>query len=131
MHSVVYPIVPKLGSADCVIACLATILRRDYGEVLCAAARVSKTVWQSGLSMPETLKTARRLKASAAFTERFDPEEDSGVLFVGFRDKTDDHAVVLIEGWVFDPEHTPVSMWPYDDFLAVQNAVPKTLLKVM
>ena len=129
--NVAYHVVAKLGDADYMVACLAMILRRDYGEVLAAAARVCKTVWRDGLTPKETLRTARALGASAAFTSQFDAEEDAGVLWVAFRDQIQEHAVVLIEGWVFDPDHAPVSMWLYDDYLAVRNAVPKLLLKVM
>lgn len=126
-----YSIIPKLGDADCVVACLATILRREYGEVLCAAARVCKTVWRDGLTQRETLRTARALNATAAFTTTFDAEDDHGVLWVEYRDNLAIHSVVLIEGWVYDPDCRPVSMWPYDEFLSVHNAVPKTLLKVI
>lgn len=127
----VFRIVPKQGESDCVIACLATILRRDYGEVLAEAARISRTVWKTGLSTPETLRTARRLKATVIYTEHFDPEEDIGILIVSFRDRANDHAVALIEGNVFDPEHDPVSRWAYEEFLSVQNAVPKGLIKLV
>ena len=129
LPSAAYAIVPKIGDADCTIACLAMAFRREYGEILVAAARVSKTVWKSGLSCPEMIRVARALKIRAVFTEKFDPEEDTGVLWVSFRDRSTEHAVVLVEGWIFDPEHTPVSMWEYDQYCAVQNAVPKTLLK--
>lgn len=129
LPSAVFPIVPKQGEADCTIACLSMLLRREYGEVLAAAARVSKTLWTSGLSTPEIIRVARALKAVVVVTERFDPDEDTGVLWVSFRDRAGEHVVFLHEGLVFDPEHDPVSMWPYEDFCAVQNAIPKTIVK--
>ena len=129
LPSAVYSIVPKHGENDCAVACLATILRREYGEVLAAASRSVRTVWTDGLTMKEMLRVARTLKGCVMLVQTFDPEEDSGVLSVSFRDRAVEHAVVLIEGWIFDPEHNPVSMWRYEDYLAVQNAVPSGLIK--
>ena len=129
LPSAVYPIVPKQGAADCAIACLAMLLRRDYGEVLAAAARISKTLWTAGLTPKEMIRVARALKSCVALSYTFDPEEDTGIVWVTFRDRTGDHVVFLHQGFVFDPEHDPVSMWTYDDFCAVQNAVPKGIVK--
>lgn len=131
LPNAVYSVIPKHGDNDCAIACMAFVFRRDYGEVLAAAARVSKTVWASGLSCLEMIRVARALKAKAIATQTFDPDEDIGVLWVSFRDNTKEHVVVLKEGWVFDPDHNPVSLWRYDEFLSAMNAVPKMLLKEM
>lgn len=129
LPSAVYRIVPKQGKADCAIACLAMLLRRDYGEVLAAAARISRTLWTAGLTTPEMIRVARRLKSRLVLSDTIDPEEDTGILWVTFRDRAGWHVVLLHQGLVFDPEHDPVSMWDYEAFCAVQNAVPKGILK--
>jgi hypothetical protein len=121
----------KTGKADCTIAAMATIFRRDYEEVLIAAAKVSPTVWKAGLACTEMLKVAHRLKVKARWKHNPDFEDDIGVLIVGYNDKIEDHAVVLIEGWIIDPEWRPPTMWHHIDFFREHNAYGTTLLEVI
>lgn len=126
-----YRIAPKHGEADCAVAALAFILRRDYEDVLIAAARVSPHVWRSGLHATDMVKIARRLKIKVRWSPRFDPDEDIGLLWTSHHDSTKEHCVVLIEGWVFELEHTPVSLWRYSEYCAAHNAFGNSLLQVL
>ena len=74
---------------------------------------------------------ARRLKVKARWKHGFDPENDRGVLTVGYNDRVGEHCVVLLEGWIIDPEHDPVTVWEYDDFYKAHNAYGTTLLEVI
>jgi hypothetical protein len=110
---------------------MATIFRLDPEEVLIAAAHISPTVWQSGLYCSTMLKVARRLKIKARWKENFDPDEDIGVLWVSYNDVAREHCVSLVEGWVLDPEHDPVSLWRYSEFMTANNAYGHSLLQVI
>jgi hypothetical protein len=122
-------IVPKRGENDCGIAALATYLRRDYEEVLLAAGRVSKNVWNIGLACTEFVRVAKLLGVKAQWFKTFNLEEDSGVLWVSYHDVSNEHIVVLNDGWIYDPEHNPVSCWEQDDFMRHNNAFGNALLK--
>lgn len=128
-----YRVYSKRGPADCSIAAMATIFRRDPEEVLIAASRISPTVWRSGLHLTEMLKVARRLKVKVRvkYAAQIDPDDDIGVLWISYNDRVDEHCVSLVEGWVLDPEEHPVSLWRYADYMTVQNAVPNGLLEVV
>jgi hypothetical protein len=130
MPHAAYRITPQRGKADCAIAAMACIFRRDFEEVLIAASQVAKTIWQSGLSAGEILRVARRLKVKAKWHTKFDAEEDIGVLWCSHNDTTKEHCVVLIEGWVIDPGHDPVSMWRYEEYCKAMNAFGNSLLQV-
>lgn len=129
--SAVHRLHAKWGDNDCTIAAMATIFRREPGEVLIAASKVSPTVWRTGLSCKEMLKVAHRLKIKARWKHGFDPEEDTGVLVIGFNDKVGEHCVVLLEGWIIEPEHDPVSVWRFDDYYKATNSYGTTLLEVV
>ena len=131
LPSAVYHLVSKRGAADCAIASLAFLTRREYEEVLIAAAKVDPHVWRTGLHATDMVKVAKRLQVKAKWVASFDPEEEIGVLWVSYHDSTKEHIVVLMEGWVFDPEHNPVSVWRYDEFCSANNAYGNTLLKVV
>lgn len=121
----------KRGPADCAIAAMATIFRRDPEEVLIAAARVNPSVWTSGLTTAQMLKTARRLgiKTTLKYRDQIDPE-DTGVLWVSYHDRTDEHCVALIEGIVIDPEYDPPVIARYDEYTAAMYAYGNALLMV-
>lgn len=128
-----YRVYSKRGKSDCAIAAMATIFRRDPEEVLLAAAKVSPRVWESGLYCTDMVKVARRLKIKAVwrYAGQFSPEDDIGVLAIGYNDNRNEHCVALIEGWVLDPEQNPVSLWEYDEFCRVENAYGNALLQVI
>jgi hypothetical protein len=126
----VYRVCAKRGSADCAIAAMATIFRRDPEEILIAAAKVRPTVWQAGLPYSEIMRVVRKLKIKAAWTEKFDADDDIGVLWVGYNDVPKEHCVALIEGWVLDPDHDPVSLWRYSEYMMAHNAYGHSLLQV-
>lgn len=132
LPSATYRLHSKRGASDCAVAALAIILRRDPEEVLVAAARFKPTVWGAGLYCTDMVRVARRLKVKARWltTGQFDADEDTGVLWVSYHDSTKEHCVALIEGLVVDPEHTPVSLWEYDEFCRANNAYGNALLVV-
>lgn len=130
VSSAPFRLYPKRGDADCTIAAMATIFRRDYEDVLLAAAQVSKHVWRSGLHCPDVLRVARRLKIKARWCRTFDSEAETGMLWVSYHDSAKEHCVVLINGLVVDPDHNPVSLWDVDDYMRAQNAFANQLLIV-
>jgi ABC-type bacteriocin/lantibiotic exporter with double-glycine peptidase domain len=131
----VMQIVPKRGENDCAIAAMAMYLRRDYEDVLLAAGRVSRNVWNVGLSCPEMVKVAKLLGVKTQWFKTFnleeneDKEADSGVLWVSYHDVSNEHIVVLDEGKIFDPEHNPVTYWDADDYMRHCAAFGNALLK--
>lgn len=127
-----YRVHSKKGDSDCGIAAMAIILRRDPEEVLIAAAKIAPTVWTKGLFCTEMVRVARRLKVKARWltSGQFDPEDATGVLWVSYHDSTKEHCVALIDGKVIDPEHTPPSLWEYDEFCKANNAYGNSLLVV-
>jgi hypothetical protein len=120
----------KAGENDCAIAAMATIFRREPGEVLVAAAKVKPTVWKDGLSCNEMLKVAKRLKVKATWAMKFDPETAVGVLWVTYNDVPKEHCVVLIAGWVIDSDCDPVEVMRYVDYCASEKAYGTVLLQV-
>ena len=121
----------KRGKSDCAIASMATIFRRDYEEVLIAASRASSTVWRMGLSCKDMSTIARRLKVKTKWKHNPDFEEDIGVLMIDYNDSSKCHAVVLIEGWIFDPEHNPIMACRFDEYYRAHNAYGTALLEVI
>ena len=123
----------KLGENDCAATAMAIILRRDPVEVILAAAKVRPTSWTAGLYATEMVRVARRLGVKARWLTagQFDPEESTGVLWVGYHDNTKEHCVALIDGCVIDPEHTPASYWDdFEEFCKANNAYGNSLLVV-
>jgi hypothetical protein len=86
---VAYRVYSKRGDADCAIAAMATVFRRDYEEVLIAAAIVYPDAWNHGLTLPHMQRVARRLKIKTAIrtvtggVPSFDIEDETGVLWTG------------------------------------------------
>lgn len=121
-------LIPKRGQNDCAIAALASYLGFDYEVVLITASKVSKTLWSAGLSGPEHLKVARRLKVKCRWTKTYEIEEATGVLWMRYHDNANlDHDVVLIEGKIFDPDYNPACLLDHDDYCRILNAKPDQL----
>lgn len=123
----------KRGKNDCAIAALASYLGRDYEEVLIAASKVSKHFWTNGLNGPDHIRVARRLGfRGARWTKAFDVETERGVLWLQYHDSAErEHSVVLIDGLIFDPDHSPPALTDCDDYLRTQNAKPEALFTTM
>lgn len=126
-----FRLVPKQGENDCAIAAMASYLRLDHGAVLAAAAQVSPTVWTAGLAATEMVRVGRKLGVKLHWTSTFDIEDDTGLLWVSYRDNTKEHVVLLVEGWVVDPDHNPVVLGRHDEWMAAHNGFPKQLLRVV
>lgn len=122
---------PKRGENDCGIATLASYLRRDYEEVLIAAAKVAPRVWQAGVYCNDFVRIARRLGVGVRWHKTFDLDVDTGVLWVSYNDRNMEHVVLLDEGRIYDNDHNPVSVWTPEDWFGHYNAVPKLLLMKM
>jgi hypothetical protein len=128
--SLPYPVVrliPKRGENDCAVATLASYLRRDYEEVLVAAAKVRPTVWAAGMYCTDVARVAARLGVRGRWLKSFDVDNDSGVLWVSYNDNGLEHMVLLDEGKIFELDHNPVTMWDTEQFFGHYNAVPKQL----
>jgi hypothetical protein len=123
-----YPLVAKRGTADCGIACLAMFLRRDYEDVLIAAARINPNVWHTGVYFKDFVRTAKQLGVKAWWRHMSDLDSATGVLWVTYRDNPREHVVLVIEGSVIDPD-APLCLWDdVDDFVGHYNAVVHQLL---
>lgn len=122
-------LIPKRGDNDCAIVTLASYLRRDPEEVLLAAGKVSPTVWQSGLHCPQMVRVCNRLGVKVRWRKTFDVENDSGVLWVSYRDLPNEHVVLLLDGRIYDADHDPISVWEQDDWFVHYNAYPSALLQ--
>lgn len=130
LPSVFVRLIPKRGDNDCAIASLASFTGSDYEEVLLAAGKVSKTLWNSGLSGPEHIRVCKRLGVKARWFKTYDIEEDTGVLWVEYHENAKKaHSVVLVEGRIYDPDYNPVFIAEHDDYFRHFNAHPRDLLK--
>ena len=121
---------PKRGSHDCAVAAIASLIRRDYEEVLMAAARVAPQFWSEGLTAAQHVSICRRLGVKTTWLRAFDLEEDRGVLWVEYHDTAAKHSIYLDAGKVYDSDHNPVTMWDVDDYLRHACGFPVMLLTV-
>ncbi len=130
----------KTGKHDCAIACLASYLRVDPEEVLIAAARTIKPgskFWETGLSGPEIVRVAKRLgfqvkwrKVSESNPDAL--EEATGIVDIRLRAKADiQHAVLMVEGAIYDPDDHPITRWDAALFWQFYNAYPVAILEMV
>lgn len=118
----VVQLVPKHGLGDCVIASLSAYLERPYEEVVAAAGKVYPTFWRTGLENKHTFFISRRLGIKVRWVRDYDIEEDSGVLSINYIVGLKEHAVLLLEGRIFELEDKPVTRWEPDAYLAAHGA---------
>lgn len=124
----------KRGSADCAIAALASYLRADYEEVLIAASKSRGNVWKHGLDGPQMVRIGRRLGFRLRWRKIAEQELDevSGVLAIEHYDQPNTrHAVLIVEGAVYDSDDNPVTRWDADVYLRIKNAYPTQLLEMV
>lgn len=122
-------IVPKRGDNDCAIAALASYLGHDYERVLIAASKVNRRVLEEGLTAKDIAATATKLKIKGSwstFHDHYDAN-DRGLLWVTYNDRPLEHVVMFVEGFIYDPDHDPVSLWDAEDYFAHYNAVGVSL----
>jgi hypothetical protein len=112
---------------DCAIAALSTYLGMPYEDVLVAAVRSTRSgrVHHHGLSTAAMRATAKRLGHPVTLHRAIDLEQDEGVLSVGSPDRSDQHAVVLKAGLIFDGDGT---VWEPEPFFAHYRYQPISLL---
>jgi hypothetical protein len=124
----VVALVPKHGLADCVVASLACYLGKPYEEVVAAAGKVYPNFWKCGLKNIQTTKIARRLGCRVKWVRDYDIEDDSGVLGLNYHTGSNEHAVVLIDGRIYELEGRQPTAWEPDAYLAAHGARPGLLL---
>jgi ABC-type bacteriocin/lantibiotic exporter with double-glycine peptidase domain len=124
----------KRGNADCAIAALASYLRVDYEEVLIAAAKARGNVWKKGLNCPQMINIGKRLGFALHWRKITADtlDEATGVLAVRHYDAPQtEHALLIVEGVVYESEDHPVTRWDVDAYLRTRNAYPSQLLEIV
>lgn len=124
----VVQLVPKHGLGDCVVASLASYLGKPYEQVVAAAGRVYPYFWRTGLENKQALAIAKNLKCSARWVRDYDIDEDSGVLGVSYIVGRREHAVLLLEGRIYELEDSPATCWEPAAYMAAHGARPGLLL---
>ncbi len=124
-------IVAQRGLNDCAVACLAMFLHVDYEEALLAAGRVTRYVWTRGLRGPQVVRTAAKLGVATHWVRYIPDNEDTGILWLQYREKgIDEHTVFLDGGVIFDPSHSPVSRWEDpQDYFTFYHVDPLSILR--
>lgn len=124
----VVQIVPKHGLNDCMVAALASYLCKPYEEVVAACGRIAPGFVKSGLDNDEAQRVARRLKFKTKWVRDYEMDEDTGVLTVKFNVGGKHHAVLLLDGRIFDLEDRPVVGWEPAAYMLAANVTPNLLL---
>ena len=118
---------------DCAVAALATILRVPYEEVLVVAARIRPLVLVEGLDNDDLIKTAKQFgKTLVKCTgEEIDYRRSIGILgaHLAKQPGDDEHAVVLSQGLVFDPD-SKGEIWRVRDWVRKFGASKLDLLEL-
>ena len=124
----VVSMVPKHGLLDCVVASLAAYLGKPYEEVVAAAGAVYPRFWKHGLENKKATYLARKLGIKTRWVRDYDSDEDSGVLGINYIVGTKEHAVLLLDGHIYELEDNPITRWDADAYLSVHGARPGFLL---
>ena len=106
---------------DCVVACLAMYCGVPYEAALLAIGKES--IFWNGTSVKLLMEAAETLRCPLQEETTFDLDEDTGILWVGYR-KGADHVVVLHEGMVID---TDGMLWDARDYMKAKRAKVKAL----
>lgn len=96
----VFFVIQQRGSGDCTIAALAILLGSTYEDVLEAAGQVARKPHRRGMWTTQIIKVAAALGATLVRKQKFNLEEDAGILCVG---GVVPHVVVLRDGLLIDP----------------------------
>jgi hypothetical protein len=124
----VVQLTPKHGLRDCVLASLSAYLGKPYEEVVAAAGRVYPLFWRVGLENKHAIRVARRLGRRVRWVRDYDIDEDSGVLGITYNVGRAEHAVLLLEGRIFELEDKPINAWEPAAYLTANNARAGLLL---
>lgn len=124
----VVQLVPKHGLNDCMVAALASYLCKPYEEVVAAAGRVAPTFVKTGLSNDEATRIARRLKCKVRWVRDYDLDEDSGVLGLTHNAGLKQHAVLLLDGRIYELEDRPITSWEPAAYFLSHNSTPGLLM---
>lgn len=115
-------LIPKHGLKDCMLASMATYLNKPYEEVVAAASRVYPNFWRLGLENGHALRIATKLKTPCRWARDYELDDDSGVLIITYTAGDARHAVVLLDGHIYELEDTPITRWEPDAYLAAHGA---------
>lgn len=122
----------KHHSGDCAVACLAALLQQPYPEVLVVASKVQPLVLVEGLDNDDIIKIAALFgKVLEECSESdIDYKRATGILGMKtcLNHEEDEHAVVLSNGLVFDPEDGGV--WHVREYLKKFKATNIDLLEL-
>lgn len=117
-------LVKQRHDTDCSVATLATFLARSYEEVLLAIKRPD--VLSKGVYVRAVVAAAKRLGKPLKLRQRFDVENDTGILVVYSKTRDFKHLVVLMSGLIIDCQDATI--WDYDAYMAVYEARTMGLL---
>lgn len=129
MKPLLLPTVEQRRDCDCGVAALATLAGIPYEDAYVASVGYLK----GGLTLGEIIKIGAELGLVLKRKQRFDPEEDVGILSVavereGYK-RLQGHVVVLAEGKVIDPADGRF-YFSLEDFVALEKAKVGILLKL-
>lgn len=99
---VIEPTMQKSGF-DCVVACLSMLLGVPYHDAVQAATRVDKDVLSVGLTVAEAKRTAKLLGVKMTIGSLDNLDEATGILYVKKRGITQEHAVLMFNGTLYNP----------------------------
>lgn len=116
------------GLTDCAIAALSTYLRVDYEEVVIAAERLYPAAWRNGLDGVQIAAVATELGFTGRWLRRYDLSEATGIL--DLRERASRHVVVVLDGWIFELGHNPVTVWEPELYCQFFRAKPRNLFVV-
>lgn len=124
----VVQIVPKYGLKDCVLSAMSAYLGKPYEEVVAAAGKVYPNFARVGIENKDAIRIARRLKVPVRWARDFDIDDDSGVLGITYHVGRNEHAVLLLEGRIYELEDKPITSWEPAAYLAAHGACAGLLL---
>jgi ABC-type bacteriocin/lantibiotic exporter with double-glycine peptidase domain len=123
--TILEPIIQKTSS-DCGIAAVAMLLGLPYAKVSRAALKRWKAPHHSGIYVKEVIALARALGARLSRAPAgADLTEETGLLFVEFRDNKDRHVCALFEGVVVNPANG--RLYVPDVYLASSRTIVRSL----
>jgi len=125
--SIVIIIQPTANS--CVPACLAMLLNLPYTEVAACVRDHITDGMSKGLTVPETIRTARHLGSVllSVPVKEFD-HDSTGILFVHRKGEREYHAVLLFQGIIVNPSDGTLT--DYSTYMKSDKAKPKRFLVV-
>lgn len=105
-------LVPQQHNGDCTVACLSTLLGEDYEDVLTTFSHNAAT---QGTQTKQIIRAARVLGHKLRYVRRVALDTMTGIVVFGAKKWQRDHAVVLKNELIFDPQDA--TLWESDDYV--------------